>query len=143
MRSLAPRLGLLIGLLLLCGVVSCNGVNPDDILGTWSMTESSRRYLPTEVGNLAPSLTLSPGGTFTAVEYPRPGIRGAAWAAYSGRGTWSTQKFAAGAGDVYLRFDDNVGDQLWISNFPFSPTLLYFSVGDPDSGHRIQFTRTP
>src|SRR5687768_14026745 len=108
MRSVAPRLGLLLALLLLCGVVGCKGVNADDLVGTWSMTESSRRYLPTEVGKLAPSLTLSPGGTFTAVEYPRQRM-GEAWAAYSGRGTWRMQK-AAGAGDVYLRFDDDFGD---------------------------------
>jgi hypothetical protein len=105
------------------------------------MTEASRRNLPAEVENLAPRLTINSGGTFTAVEYPRPGIRGAAWAAYSGSGTWSIQKLA-GAGDIYLRFDDNFGGQLWMSSFPGSATLLFFSVGDPDSGHRIQFTRT-
>ena len=142
MRSLALTLRLVAGLLVLCGAISCNGVNPDDLLGTWSMTESSRRYLPTEVGNAAPRLTLNLDGTFTAVEYPRPGLRGTAWATYSGRGSWKIQTLA-GAGDIYLRFDDDFGDQLWTSNFPGSPTVLYFSVGDPDSGRRIQFTRAP
>ena len=105
------------------------------------MTEASRGNLPAEVGNVAPRLTINSAGTFTAVEYPRPGLRGAAWAAYSGGGTWRIQELK-GAGDIYLRFDDDVGGQLWLSNFP-GPTSLYFSVGDPDSGHRIQFTRTP
>jgi hypothetical protein len=136
-----PRLGLLIGLLL-CSALSCGGVKPDDVVGTWSMTEASRHYLPTEVSNSAPRLTLSPDKTFTAVEYPRPGLRGDAWKAYSGRGTWSIQK-VSGAGDIYLRFADEYGGQLWLSSFPGSPTVLYFSVGDPDSGRRVQFMRTP
>jgi hypothetical protein len=91
---------------------------------------------------VSPRLTLTSGGTFTAVEYPRSGLRGAAWGTYSGRGTWTTQP-NQGAGDVRLSFDDDIGGQLWVSNFPGSPTTLYFSVGDPDLGHRIQFTRAP
>jgi hypothetical protein len=128
--------------LLLCGTIGCSGATPDDFVGTWSMTESSRRYLPAEIGNVAPRLTLSPGGTFTAVEYPRQGLRAEVWDAYSGRGTWSIQQVRS-AGDIYLRFDDGRGGQLWTSNFPGSPTLLYFSVDDPDLVQRIQFTRAP
>ena len=140
-RSHASRLGQVAGLLLLCSTIGCTSVKPDDLVGSWSMTESSRRYLPSEVSRVAPRLTLNSGGTFSAVEYPRSGLR-ETWTAFSGRGTWTFQR-PAGSEDVYLAFDDDFGNQLWISNFPGSPTTLYFSVGDPDSGRRIQFTRAP
>jgi hypothetical protein len=105
------------------------------------MTEASRHDLPAEIGDVMPRLTIRSDGAFTAVEYPRPDVRGGPWIAHSGRGTWSIEK-VAGTGDIYLRFDDDFGDQLWMSNFPDPPGHLYFWVGDPDSGHRIQFTRS-
>ena len=141
-RAFASKLPQAARFLLLCGTIGCSAANPDDLVGTWSMTEGSRRYLAAEIARVSPRLTLTSNGTFTADEYPRLGFRAEKWRTYSGRGTWTTQK-NDGTGDVRLRFDDDFGGQLWISNVPGSPTTLYFWVGDPDSGRRIQFTRAP
>lgn len=140
-RYPGSKLAKVLGLVLLGGTLACNSVSPDDLVGTWSMTEASRRNLPTEIANVAPRFTFNSDGTLTAVEYPRRDLRGARWAPFSGRGTWTIKK-VAGTGDVQLRFEDNFGDQLWVSQLPGSPMSLYFSVGDPDSGHQIHFTRS-
>jgi hypothetical protein len=57
-------------------VNGCIGPKPDDLVGTWTMKAESRRYLPAEVRNLAPRLTLNSDGTFTAVDLPEREIFG-------------------------------------------------------------------
>ncbi len=149
-----PRL-VQLALLVLCGVLSsCSSVKADDLVGTWTMTEESRRFLPAELLNVSPQLSLDSDGTFVAVDLPEfrlvdDGSRrvgSLTWVnvARSGRGTWSIQP-TNGRDQVSLRFDGSIGAQLSISDWsvdgPGSPTTLYYFRGDPDSVQRIRFTR--
>ena len=144
-----------LALLLLPGVLSsCTSVKDDDLVGTWTMTGDSRRFLPAELLNVSPQFTLNPDGTFTAVDLLEfdlhdDGSRrvgSVTWVnvARSGRGTWSIQPMN-GRDQVFLRFEGSIGAQLsisdWSLNGPGSPTTLYYFRGDPDSVQRIQFTR--
>src|SRR5438128_10399814 len=146
-----------LALWLLPGVLSsCTSVKADDLVGTWTMTGDSRRFLPAELLNVSPQFTLNPDGTFTAVDLPEfdlhdDGSRrvgSVTWVnvARSGRGTWSILALD-GHDKVSLRFEEketfdaqfSISD--WVSDGPGSPTTLYYFRGDPDSGQRIHFTR--
>jgi len=146
-----------LAILLLAGVLSsCSSVKAGDLLGDWTMTEQSRKWLPAELGDVSPRFTLNSDGTFMAVDLPEfrlvdDGSRrvgSVTWVnvARSGRGTWSILTLD-GHEQVFLRFEEketfdaqfSISD--WVSDGPGSPTTLYYFRGDPDSGERIHFTR--
>lgn len=133
--------------LLVCGVLlSCSNVKANDFTGNWAMTDQSRRYLAADLRNTSPTITLNSDGTFAAVDLPkqRRFDSDIADVAISGRGRWSILRLG-GRDSVQLSFEDNSGHQLFISdwtlNGPWSPTTLYYHIGDPDSVRRIQFAR--
>jgi hypothetical protein len=92
-----------------------------------------------------PQLTLNADSTFAALDLPYESS-GADLATItrSGHGTWSI-RVQEGAAPVRLTFDGGFGAELSISDFwsdgPGSPTTLYYFIGDPDFGRRIQLTR--
>ncbi len=134
-------------LLSLSAIVGCNGVKANDLVGTWTMTESSRQYLPAELQTVSPTLTLNSDGTFTTVAFPGRRQAGSTFVpvARSTRGVWTVAP-TDGSNRVQLTFtDEPSGGQLlisdWASDGPVSPTRLYYFEGDPDSGRRIVFMR--
>ena len=146
-RSVAPRLLQLTVLVMLGAITACNSVKADDLVGIWTMTETSRGYLPAEIRSVMPRLTLNSDGTFTAVEFPGQRRIGSVWVpvARSGLGRWAVRP-TDGSDRVVLTFnEEGFGDQLFVSDWttdgPGSPTRLYVFDGDPDAGRRIMFTR--
>jgi len=136
--------------LVLCGILSsCNSVKANDLVGSWAVTEQSRKYIAVELTSVSPRITLNSDGTFIAVDLPRERRIGSqsppfADVVISGRGTWKI--LALGGNDrVSLRFEDNSGGEFFISdwamNGPWSSTTLYYFVGDPDEVRRIEFAR--
>jgi hypothetical protein len=141
------RLVQLAVLVLSAALLNCTSVKADDLVGSWTMTEASRQYLPAELGTVTPRLTLNSDGTFTTVEFPGARRIGSTWVvgALSARGTWSILP-TDGRDRVELHFvEEGYGDQLFISDWstdgPGSPTMLYKFDGDPDAVRRILFTR--
>ena len=146
-RTPASRLVHLMILLSLSAIAGCNSVKANDLVGTWTMTESSRQYLPAELRAAAPKLTLNSDGTFTAVDLPGGRLVGSAVVPVtrSAPGVWTVAP-TDGSNRVQLRFQqEDYGEQLfisdWASDGPGSPTKLYYFDGDPDLGRRIVFTR--
>jgi len=128
-------------------IVGWSGVRAADLVGTWTMTEPSRQYLPAELRTAVPKLTLYSDGTFTAVDLPGTRQVGSTLVpvARSARGVWTVAP-TDGTNRVQLRFqEEDYGQQLfisdWASDGPGSATKLYYFDGDPDSGRRILFTR--
>lgn len=133
------RIVQIVVLLTACAVVGCSELKPSDIAGTWMMTEASRQHLPVDLQSVAPRLTLGGDGTFSAVVLPGAFHGSVDIIANTGRGTWRILR-RDGKNQVQLDFDGGGGSQLGISNVPGSSTTLYYYLGDPDSGQRVEFT---
>jgi len=124
----------------------CSSVSTNDLVGTWVTSEQSRRYLGAEVRVASPALTLNSDATFTVVDLPAPRELSFASAdiTRSGRGRWSILQ-TSNHERLELFFDQGPGGELFISDWssdgPWSSTTLYYFIGDPDSGRRIQFVR--
>ena len=97
--SLSARRPVRLAILVLAGVLfSCTSVKSGDLLGDWTMTEQSRKWLPAEIRDVSPRFTLNSDGSFTAVDLPefhlhldgdaRTGKMTWINSARSGRGTW-------------------------------------------------------
>jgi hypothetical protein len=85
---------------------------------------------------------LEASGTFTAAELPQfrvesPNVR---VVVKSGGGTWKMLRLA-GEDVVQLVFADGSGSQFKISTSLESQPKLYYFLGDPDSGQRLEFVR--
>ena|SRR5436309_387355 len=146
--GVSPKVTQLAVMVLSIAIFGCNSVKAEDLVGSWTMDEASRQYLPAELRSVAPRLTLNANGTFSALEFP--GERHVASAsvavARSARGTWSILPIEGERDRVQLNFqEEGYGDKLFISDWstdgPGSPTKLYKFDGDPDAGRRIVFTR--
>jgi len=139
------RIGLVIGSWAVI-LSSCSSVTTNDLVGTWAMSEQSRSYLGAEVRVASPTLTLNSDATFTVVDLPalRELSSASADISRSGRGRWSILQ-TSNHERLELFFDQGPGDELFISDWssdgPWSSTTLYYFIGDPDSGRRIQFVR--
>lgn len=128
--------------LLLSAMAACTVVKADDVVGTWSMSERSRDYLPVDLRSLSPRLSLGPAGTFVATDFPESQIRQSAPVnvALTGRGTWKVM-LQGGRSVIDLRFESDFGTQLYVADSLGSELTLYYFLTDPDSGQRIEFTR--
>jgi hypothetical protein len=122
--------------------VTCGGINSQDLLGTWGMTDGSRQFLPTDLRVVVPRLTLSSDGTFSAVDLPGAFRGSFAVVANSGRGTWKLAT-VDGQEKVQISFSEGGGTQLEISHFPGAQTTLSYFISGPDAGKRVELTRGP
>jgi hypothetical protein len=135
---------------LVLGIVACKSVHPADIQGTWILRDDSRQVLPAGLRNAEAKVVLDKDGAFVVSNLP--GLfffsqrRDARFE--SGSGVW---KLVTNDGEpqVQLEFRQIVdwrngelpyGTQLNISK-GWSTTTLYYFLGDPDSGARIEFSK--
>jgi len=100
------------------------------------MKEESRQYLPADVRNLNPRVTLNSDGTFTAVDLPQPQIGGPGVVVMAGGGKWRID-----SDRVQLNFQEGFGFGLFWSSFPGSPIELHYSLTDPDLVEWFRFTK--
>jgi hypothetical protein len=54
--------------MLLSGTVSCSSVQPADVVGTWVMTDASRRRLPSDAQEATAQIVLDASGAFVATD---------------------------------------------------------------------------
>jgi hypothetical protein len=126
-------------------------VSKSEVMGTWKMTDDSRKRIGPGAAGMAGTISLDPDGTFAAQEMPATllGEGGAApTRPVSGKGTWKLA-VREGSQNVELVFDAigsppgtpvPYGAQLdvWAGR---STVLLFYFKGDPDSGIRIEFEK--
>ena len=136
--------------LLLLGMLGCKSVQSTDIPGTWTMNDTSRGVLPTGLPQASAKIVLDPKGTFVASDMPgllffpeRHDAR-----LESGSGTWKLV-LSDGRQQVQLQFQqiDNwkknelpYGTQLNVAR-GWSSLRLYYFIGDPDEGRRIELEK--
>lgn len=122
--------------------IGCRSVTQADLVGHWTLTDGSRRYLPAELRAAAGRVNLESDGTFTAVELPEIRIEssGVVVLTRSGRGTWKIRTLG-GEDNVQLVFAEGWGVHLGISTFLESEPKLYYFLDDPDSGQRLVLVR--
>ena len=136
--------------LFLFGMLGCKSLQPTDLPGTWVMNDASRRVLPTALQKASARIVLDPKGTFVASDMPGlfyfPGRRDARLE--SGSGTWKLIS-SEGRQQLQLEFRE-IAD--WKKNkLPYETQLdvsrgwsslgLYYFIGDPDEGARIEFEK--
>ena len=141
---------LLIVLLLVLGMLGCKSIQPDDLVGTWVMTNASRQVLPADLQQAPAKIVVGPDGTFVMSEIPGlfffPGRRTARLE--SGSGVW---KLISHEGKQQMQCNFRViadwketdlpyGTQLEVSR-SFSTVSLYYFFGDADEGRRVQFEK--
>jgi hypothetical protein len=136
--------------LLMSGLLGCRSVKPNNVAGTWTMTESSREILPAEVRQNSAKIVLEANGTFVASDLPgifdfppaRPRLDG-------GSGVW---KIVSREGKQQVQLDFQVIPSGRVAtNLPFSTQMevsdsrsgvrLYYFLGDPDEALRVEFER--
>jgi len=141
-------------LLCVVSLVGCNGKEPteNDMLGTWAVTDESRSILPAESRQVRAKLTLKRNGEFVSdgvppeLLYSMPGMASAA--PVSGTGTWKLGKvdgelallLTYRAIDGPTEFKVPNGTRLLMDTHP-DETELYFFLGDPDQGKRVDFRK--
>lgn len=126
-------------LFLFGAALGCTSVKSGDLVGNWIMTDASRQVLPSDLRSLAPRLTLAADSTFIAGDLPKSRSIDAV-VARSGHGMWRVRA-QQGRDLIQLTFEGGFGDELDISNSRGSQTTLYYFIGDPDSGQRIEFIK--
>jgi hypothetical protein len=135
-----------IALVLMCVTLGCRSVQPSELVGTWVMTDSSRREVPTDLRKARARVVLHTDGTFLVSEMPGlfyvPHIRPARLE--TGNGTWELVS-REGKQQVDLNFEVIEG---WTDRLPYgtelevsSGILYYFFDGDSDNGRRVAFEK--
>jgi len=135
---------------LLAGMVGCRSVESTDLAGTWVMKDTSRQVLPAGLQKASAKIVMESNGTFVASDIPAlfyfPGQHDARLE--TGSGVWKLVT-RDGEHQVQLNFqqikgwnEDNLpfGTQLNVSRAWSAVNLFYF-VGDPDEGQRIEFEK--
>jgi hypothetical protein len=135
---------------LLLSVLGCKGVQPSDLTGSWVMTDASRQFLPDKLRKASAKIVLNADGSFVVSDVPGlfyvPGRRDMRLEA--GSGSW---KLVSREGDQQIQLDfyaipdwSNTelpyGMQLDVSK-GWSQTKLFYFLGDPDEGQRIEFAK--
>lgn len=139
-----------IALLLFVGIAGCKSVQPRDLAGTWVISDASRQVLPPELKTDLAKIVLNRDGTFVASAMPGlfyfPQSRPARLE--SGNGAWELVS-REGKQQIQLVFhaiadwnttDLPYGTPLEVSR-GWSAMSLYYFIGDPDEGRRIEFER--
>ncbi len=135
---------------LLFGMLGCKSVQPNDLVGTWVMKDSSRQILPTQLQKNSANIVLAANGTFVASEMPGlfyfPGRRTARLE--SGSGVW---KLVSREGKQQVQLDFHVIDDWKGTSLPygmqldvsrgFSAASLYYFLGDADAGRQVAFEK--
>jgi RHS repeat-associated protein len=134
--------------------VSCGGVKPSDLTGTWIITDKSRQqFLSALEQKAVAKITLEPNGTFAASEIPEDLLYGpphSGMGLVTGNGVWKLIS-RGGKEQVQLNFEAITegqcgalpyGTQLDVSKGFQQVSLFYFQGGDADQGRRIEFERS-
>jgi hypothetical protein len=137
-------------LLIVIGMMACKDVQPGNLNGTWVMNDASRRILPDDLRQASPKLVLDPNGSFTVTEMPGlfyfPKRRPARLE--TGSGVWRLE-VQEGRQMIQLNFhsiadwkqtDLPFGTQLNATK-RWSTIVLYYYLGDPDSGRMIELEK--
>jgi hypothetical protein len=141
--------------MLLClGLVRCNSAQPNDVTGTWAVTEQSReKLLPPAQRKAAAKIILDANGTFVASEIPEDLLYGPPQVTdqlVTGNGVWklvsreSKQQVQLQFNTIAVGLRGNVpyGTMLDVSTGGSTIKLYYFQGGDADQGRRIEFERS-
>src|SRR4051812_18783896 len=128
-----PKLLLLV-LIFLVGT-GCRRVNSSDLVGTWTITSSSRHVLPSGLQKAKAKIVLQANGSFTAFELPGfLSVPPERESLDSGTGSWKLA-FREGRQQVQLDFSSRegvkaaevpFGVQLELSSRWGKPYLFYF-----------------
>ncbi len=130
-------------LVLVLITLGCGRARLENVTGTWTMKETSRQILPPELNNAQSRIVLSSDGSCTAHLVPGPFQSPPQPPRLDGdSGVW---RIVERAGKEQIQLDFRV------ENGPFSFPLviskgwtgitLYYFLGDPDEGLRIDFER--
>jgi hypothetical protein len=126
-------------------VLSCTGVQPDDLVGTWVMTETSRGRLSGDLRKAMPRIVLDASGSFVASDLPAlfDAQEPAILKSESGSGVWKLVS-RDGQQDLQLEFQTRANEQATGSvgrRFHVSGGSLFYFIGDPDEGRRVSFEK--
>jgi len=133
----------------LCFGLSCQSVQSTDLIGTWTMKESSRQILPAELRANSATIVMEANGTFVASDLPGifdfPPVN---FRLYRGNGVW---KLVSRKGKQQVQLDFHVIPSGSVTTkLPFTTEMdvskgwsvsLYYILGDPDEGRRVEFER--
>jgi hypothetical protein len=143
---------LLFLLLPFLGILGCGTARPSEVTGTWAITDQSRHTLPLGLQSATVTLVVDADGTFAATELPEemnPVDEKPRFRLDSGGGAWSLAR-RDGAQHLELEFHDLISgdtDDRRRFGFPieisrgWSTLTLYYFLGGPDEGRRLNFTR--
>ena len=131
--------------LVLSGVLGCSSGKPDDVIGTWVITEASRRRLPADAQKANAQLVLQADGSFVATDLPGLFSREERDAGIldSGRGVWRFV-WLGGEQQLLLEFRQRTNTT---DTTPFGRGLLvsrgslYYFIGGPDVGLRVSLQK--
>jgi hypothetical protein len=139
----------LIVILMFLGLSGCKSVKPEQLTGTWLITNDSLKNVPIELRKNSARIVLNADGSFTAFDLPSefhfsPDGHGPG----GGKGDWKLA-WQEGRLRVQLVFHEITnkgipgpfGMPLEISRGWSSIESLYYFWGDPDSGRRVEFER--
>jgi hypothetical protein len=146
---------LIISFLFFFGTLGCTSVQPSQIIGTWIITDESRKAQPAEVQKALGKIIVKKDGTFIAYEIPEnmftvpPYHKTMQIRLNSGNGSW---KLASWEGALHLELEFSVLPPAYgISRGPYrfpltitrgwSAISLYYYLGDPDVDHMIEFEK--
>ena len=148
---MVPRITLL-ALLVVGGMLSCKSaeVTPDKLAGTWVMSDSSREYLPPPLPKASARIILNLNGTFIASDLPLDGLLHddpKLVKLVAGSGEWRIVSLD-GRREVQIDFhvatqgidQTPYGMQLYVSK-SLTPMGLFYFLGDPDQGQRLDFEK--
>lgn len=123
------------------GLGGCNEAKGADLVGTWSLTASSRAYLSQHMAGLLPRLVLSADGRFTAIDLPGA-FHGTVGVVdrNSGSGSWKLIT-KDGRQQIQVSFDGDYGTQFEIAKDGGAWKLFYF-LGDPGEHRRLEYTKS-
>lgn len=129
----------------LVGMMGCRRVQSGDLVGTWVITQNSRRALPADLQTSSGTIVVDADGTFVATELPAlfyfPGTRRSISESGGGRWYLISQEHSR---KIQLEFRPLAN---WDDGLPYGTQLyvpgnsLYYFYGDPDEARRISFEK--
>jgi len=121
-------------------MLACGSVEPADVTGRWVVNSYSREtFLSPTQQKAFGTIILASDGTFVASEMP-DSLLGRGDGFVSGSGVWKIRPIS-GNQAVELIFRQPISSGAWLSIGRWSTVSLFYFVGDPDSGRRIELER--